>query len=197
MTIMNKEIGKITLFNFTDILDSLGIPFFLIQGTALGAYRDRGFTPTEQDIDIGVLFEDFTQDRLTSLYRTLIVFNYEIQTFNLPFTRARLLTAKKSGCRVDVAAYMKWGDKRFATRTQDNRNLPELSIVHDASMFEECRWIRVFGRTFRVPGDIEKYLELTYGDWKTPSEKHALMESSVCIKDFVKDNNIPLDLLEK
>lgn len=194
---MNKETGRTVLLNFADILDSSGIPFFLIQGTALGAYRDQGFTPTEQDIDIGVLFEDFTQDKSADLIGTLLGFDYEIKTSRLPFTRTRLLTAKKSGCRVDVAAYMKWGDKRFATRTQDNRHLPELSIVHDASMFEECVWVRVFGRTFRIPDPIEEYLELTYGkDWKTPSEKHALMESSVCIRDFVKDNNIPLDLLE-
>lgn len=195
---MDKEVGESVLLNFADILDLSGIPFFLIQGTALGAYRDRGFTPTEQDIDIGVLFEDFSQDKLMNLFSTLLVFDYEIQTFHSPFTRTRLLTAKKYGCRIDIAAYMKWEGKRFATRAKDNRNLPEFSIVHDASMFEECIWIKMFGRIFNVPYPIEEYLELTYGkDWRTPNENHALMESSVCIRNFVKDNNIPLDLLER
>jgi len=191
---MDKEQGKKLLLEFTEILDYWSIPFFLIQGTALGAYRDNGFTPTEKDIDIGILIENFYH----SLFRKLIERGYEIQIFNRPFTKPRLLTAKKFGCRVDVACYMKWKDKRFASRTCDERNLPEISIVHDASILEKYRKVSIFGRSFNIPNNIEQYLALTYGrDWKTPNNKHALMESSVCIKNFIKDNNIPLDLLEK
>ena len=57
MSAFTLENGRRLLLETADILDELGIRFFLIQGTALGAYRDHGFTPTEADIDFGVLVE--------------------------------------------------------------------------------------------------------------------------------------------
>jgi len=194
---MDKEKGKKLLLEFTEILDYFGIPHFLIQGTALGAYRDNGFTPTEKDIDIGYLIEDLGEGLIKRLCRRLMRQKYQIKTFSRPFTKIRMMNATKSGCRIDLTGFMKWEDKRFASRIDDERKLIEVSIVHHHSMLEEYRKIELFGKEFNIPEQIETYLELTYGDWKVPSEDHALMESSVCIRKFIKNNNIPLDLLEK
>ena len=61
--LMNKEEGRERLLELGEILDRVEVSYFLILGTALGAYRDKGFVPTERDIDIGFLYEDF-QERL-------------------------------------------------------------------------------------------------------------------------------------
>jgi len=33
--------------------------------------------------------------------------------------------------------------------------------------------IKFYGTDFSIPKDVESYLERIYGDWKTPSNKHA------------------------
>jgi len=196
---MDKENGKKLLLEFSGWLDHFEIPFFLIQGTALGAYRDKGFTPTEKDIDLGYLWEDCRYDTYLDFCFHLLEQGYEIQTFNLPFTRPRMMTVRKYGCRIDFTGYIKWKDKRFASRTFDERNLPELTMVHEAKMFEILRDITLFGSKFWVPFDVEQYLKLIYGEncLTVYNENHALMESTVCVPDFMKNEKIPLDLLEK
>jgi len=75
---MNKENGKKLLLEFANWLDEFEIPFFLIQGTALGAYRDKEFTPTEQDIDLGYLVEDLPEAQFHDFCFHLLEQRYEI-----------------------------------------------------------------------------------------------------------------------
>ena len=48
---MMKELKK--------ICDDIGVKFWMKAGTALGAYRHQGFIPWDDDIDLGIMREDF------------------------------------------------------------------------------------------------------------------------------------------
>lgn len=189
---MDFDDGKRLLLKTADILDTLGVPFFLIQGTALGAYRDNGFTPTEADIDFGVLQEDLAPV-VVPLVTQLIEQDYQIETFSLPFHRVRTIVAWKYGIHVDIVGFLRWQDKRFGHSPVHPTVIEPYAIVHESKMLEVYQVVAAWGRAFLVPKPIEQYLALEYGDdWRTPRLDHV---SRTRIYDFVEKESIPHDLI--
>lgn len=187
---MNHEAGKVCLFRAADILESLGVPFFLMQGTALGAYRDRGFVPTERDVDFGVLIENMIH-AAGQIAMALVNDGCEIESWGRPFGRIRTIVAKIGGAKIDIVGFHKWNGKRFGTSPENQWVPTPYSIVHDAALLENYQQIELFGRTFNIPSPIETYLEREYGaDWRTPKDDHV---SRTRIYNFTRDNGITDD----
>jgi hypothetical protein len=63
---INPAFAKKILEEAKEILGSLGIPFFLRQGTCLGAVRDQAFIPWDDDVDLGSVMglNGLTEDML-------------------------------------------------------------------------------------------------------------------------------------
>lgn len=195
----DREIAKSLLIEIDSILDSIDLPYFLSFGTALGAYRDNDFTPTEVDMDIGFLIEDFLPK--CSVFVTLLLGNdYEITTFQGPLTKSYIIIAKKNGIKIDMVALIPWEDQvhgggyvRFA---------PHYSKDHSGIYPGEC-FLRpasrasMFSRSWPIPDKVEKYLHHIYGvNWKTPSivPDHTHYHR---IQKFMEVRGVPKDLLEQ
>lgn len=184
--LMDKKIGQEVLLELADILDGMNIPFFLIQGTALGAYRNKGFVPTELDIDFGFLAEDFVEripglrDKLEKQYW------YTVAVMDDPFKFPRTLVAAKKGVKADLVGYFRWKGWRFThSRTVIGR---PYAIGHSASLLETYEELILFGRKFKVPSPIIEYLRREYDKWREPREDHY---SRTRVYGFIENEEIP------
>ena len=55
-----KDIAKFNeaLYTLDDVMKELNIPYHLNSGSALGAHREKGYIPHDDDIDVGVFYDD-------------------------------------------------------------------------------------------------------------------------------------------
>ena len=191
---MDKVIGKQIMLELGELLDTAHIPFFLMQGTCLGAVRDGGFVPTEKDIDFGFLQENMNMAS-DSLVPILTRKGYDLELVVAPFTRVRTIVAIKQGIKVDMVSFSRWKDKRFASTPIRDWLKEPYCIVHEAELLENYDIVAMFGREWYVPQHPSLYLEREYGpDWKVPKEDHI---SRTRIYDYLNKEKIPNDLLDR
>jgi len=192
---MDKGKGQQIMLEVGRVLDELGIPFFLIQGTALGAYRDGGFVPSERDIDLGILIEHLTgrQDELT---RVLWDRAFAVRQIIEPFDEARTIVAQREGVKIDIVGFIAWRHVRFAATPLDYLSVGSrpYAIVHSRGRLEHWTKVTMFGRKWNVPLDIEGYLASEYGpDWRTPTDDHVSRTRNY---NFLRKRNLGRDYLK-
>jgi lipopolysaccharide cholinephosphotransferase len=159
---MNKTIAKEVLFEAKGIFDKLGIPFFLIYGTALGAVRDKGFIETDEDIDLGVFHEDLIP-KIEDLRQEFEKAGFKVYGFSYPYPYCRALNIYKYDILIDIRNFEAWEDGRFLQRIDSNRY-----DIANVFSFKDVEPIEFLGEEFKVPKDVKGYLKENYGDWETP-----------------------------
>ncbi|MCD7860258.1 MAG: LicD family protein [Firmicutes bacterium] len=61
----SEQIGKLRAYelsildNFIEVCNVLGLRYFIVQGTLIGAIRHKGFIPWDDDIDVGMFRKDY------------------------------------------------------------------------------------------------------------------------------------------
>lgn len=199
MSLMNHEAGRDVLLELAHVLDAFEVPFLLMQGTALGAWRDKGFVPHEQDIDLGV-FQENLIPKASEIVADLLRRGYDVEIIQMPFTRPRTLVAWKKirehVVKADIVGLARWRNLRFTETLARPYQEEPYAIVHEASMVELWRQTEpLWGRRFNIPAEIEQYLLCEYGPgWRTPKEDHV---SRTRVYNFLSREGIKPDFLEK
>ncbi len=143
------------------ILDELGVTFFLHSGVCLGAIRDNGIMPWDDDLDLGVIIglNGFKEELIGSIVSTfrengfITGVRHSDQHISIPLL--------KYSVRTDLQFHHSKNHKIY--------HYP--GILIPLSLFTDLKEIDFLGEKFYVPNPPEEYLRLKYGeDWRTPKK---------------------------
>lgn len=165
-----KAEAKLNLLEFQRAMVRAQIPFYLIAGTLLGAYREGDFIDgDEKDIDVAVMERHFA--RIDDIHQSLT---------DAEFVRSKVFTVKdkvegvtwqRGSNHIDIACmHLKDGRAYHLGRSAGQHGLPRVfACVYPGRCFTFASLcIEFLGQEFIIPNDPELFLSANYGTWKTP-----------------------------
>lgn len=169
-----KQQAKENLLDFKKVMNKLKIPFCLMDGTLLGAYRDKDFVSgDENDIDVGILGQHYQRfekaiGELEKLgIRKFKGWKLKSQTEGYGFRRG--------ANHLDVIRIHIKKDKAFnlARKCARPQLPPIFAFVYPADCFTKFKTIEFQGTKFSIPNKVEDFLSLRYGNWKIPRRRRG------------------------
>ena len=160
---IDPELAKPILKEAKEVLDRLGIPFWLRQGTCLGAVRNQDFIPWDDDIDLGSVIglNGVTEAMVAHVFDAFRDRGYFVNVeSNDRWIAAGMM---KSSIRIDLTFF----------------HIIDSSIFHfpfiwiPARLFANLKEIEFMGSKYLVPNPPKEYLTAKYGpNWITPKEDY-------------------------
>lgn len=161
---MDKSIALRNLVSIKDILTELDLRYFLTDGTLLGLIRDSNFIDFDEDTDIGVFFEDFTDEKLNRFTKAmadkgfvdLIEFGDYVNNFQMSF--------KRNGVKTDIFFYRPFEDKMIFHAF---RGSEVITYFYRKELVEDLMQIGFIGNSFHIPANYQEFLIAKYGqNWR-------------------------------
>lgn len=177
---MNEINAKRLLFEVADILEDIGVEFFLKAGTLLGAVKEKKFMEADRVVDLAMLIENLIPVA-KKIENRLVEKGMEVGIIDHRHKRPwdgsiYAFKIRGYGERCELAGYKEINGKRALPS-----HLNDYWEVVTAQLFEELDEIEFYGRMFKKPKDADAYLTEAYGDWQppmTPSEYMSYRKSS-------------------
>lgn len=162
-----KPQAKDVLRAAAEVLDGLGVKWWLSAGTALGFHRDGGFIAHDTDIDVGVEGLD------PNLVKAFLDAGFVEYRFDQDFQRA----FSKNDVIFDIYIFQKEGSK-MVSKTAVGR------IVKPYKLFTHLDLLLFDNKLYPVPSPIERYLEVRFGKtWRIPqTSKGNWMDDAACLE---------------
>ena len=148
------------LLDIKRILDQLGAVFFIASGTCLGAIREGGFIPWDDEMDMGSVIGLNGLDEKT-IDRGIAAFEDNGYYVHVDRSSRHIgVHVVKSSIRADWTCH----------RIIDNSVFQYPGVRTPLELFTTLKEIDFIGEKFLVPNPPEKYLETKYGpNWATPT----------------------------
>ena len=162
------------------ILDQLGLAFFLRHGTCLGAVRDKAFIEWDDDLDIGSVIglHGLTEKIVRE---TAVVFRERGFAVEVIDSELHLsVDMKKYGIQMDWTCYRIIDDSIY--------QWPVVQIP--VSLHTNLKEIDFLGEKFCVPNPPEEYLRLKYGpEWMIPKRAGGFEQE---VLDLMAETVLPV-----
>ena len=157
-----KEQAIKNLKDFARATYELGIPFMLMEGTLLGAHREKDFIINdEKDIDLGI------HDKHFDRYEPLM-----IRLNDFGFSMTKLV---RIGDEIHGGAFVRGANHIDVMRMVPVKDciinyglMGKLYYTYTKDVFDGYDQIEFQGNIYKTPKLIEKFLTQRYGDWKIP-----------------------------
>ena len=156
---MDRTTAEALLKEAKQILDRLGLVFFLRHGTCLGAVRDNAFIEWDDDLDIGSVIglHGLTEELVRSAADVFKEHDFETRIEENELNLS--VDLKKSGTQMDWTCYRIINDSIY--------QWPVVQIP--IGLHTDLKEIDFLGEKFFVPNPPEEYLRLKYGpEWMIP-----------------------------
>ena len=158
---MDVAVAEKLLLEAKEIMDRLGVQFFLRQGTCLGAVRDHAFIPWDDDLDLGVVvgLNGFTEQSIDPVLAAFRESGYYVQAERSD--SIVISTLLKNNMRIDLLFHSVINEQIY--------HWP--GIWFPVTLFKQLKEVSLIGEKFLVPNPPEEYLRMKYGpDWQTPKQ---------------------------
>ncbi|MDZ8221845.1 LicD family protein [Nostoc sp. ChiVER01] len=165
---MDNTEATLNLIEAKEILDTLGIHFWLTDGTLLGYYRENDFIKHDKDIDIALFAKDYTE----KIAESFAIQGFKVKTRGTQ-AEGLLLSVYKNGINLDL--FFAYEEKDYIwyacwAKTHElieNSNELKYELVKFAYPKTKFKKIIFKENEFNIPDDVEKYLSWVYGNfWK-------------------------------
>lgn len=172
-----KEDYKKALDSVANVLNGLGLKWWISAGTLLGAVRERDFLPKEHDdIDIGLRELPF-RELTDSLKQAGFIIRFLVNCCNIGIG---MNTSYKS-VMVDFGRGGFYGDKLLWMSNNINGKMIVKMVPN--RFFGKLGKVMLAGDAYPAPFEPEKVLELYYGkDWSIPKTNWNRFRDYAAIK---------------
>ena len=155
------------LADTAELLTGLGLPWYIVSGTLLGAVREGDFLTHDYDIDVGVHAEAFDPVRFrhaVQAARDLCLERIDdyVDMTGDPLTPVQTPALYKvrhrSGVEIDVFLHYLEGGQRWHGSARHRWWNTDFTIAT----------AKIGAQVVPAPADADTYLAENYGDWRTP-----------------------------
>ncbi len=151
------------LIDINNLFEKNNFEWFPISGTFLGFIRENSFLSHDIDIDIGLINNKISFEKLKNVLEKSHIFEiskieYQRSFFNKNDYLNRPTFARvihKNGINVDLYLHFKEGNFIYHGTS---------SIMWKNTPFDLCNY-KIYGLNLKVPSNSDLYLSETYGDW--------------------------------
>lgn len=159
-----KEYAIQNLEYLNNVCKERNIDFCLMDGTLLGAYRDKDFCENdEDDIDIGIADKDY-DEIIEPLIKGLIEYGFDKFKDFEHNGRLEGVGMRRGPCHLDIIRINKHPE-RDECYNLGRYHAGVMAFVYPAKHHESFETIEFQGMQFKAPHDIEGFLTARYGNW--------------------------------
>ncbi len=138
------------------VLDKLRLSFFLIDGTLLGAIREKNFIKWNSNVKLAI-FEEEALPNVNHLLNELFSSDFEIININ-PFSAFFKINIRKKSVNFSLIGLKKTRNKwRYCSHFR-----------YPSHLFDNAEYVNFLGKKYLAPFPAEEMLCHIYGQWSAP-----------------------------